>query len=154
MSGFPWLTGVPWRDGIALFWAAWISIVVVANVVDALRVTGVLSGARLASGNYSAIVHVSDRLDVPHSLDFIIFLVIILWETIAAVLLWIAAALSVTGSGSRLSATDTGLSVLLALFAGFMLADEVFHAFKTESDHRSIAALILISVIALHVLPG
>jgi hypothetical protein len=154
-SGFPTLTPALIDDGVVLFWAAWISIVVIANTVDALRVAGVLSpDARLASGNYSAIVDISDRLAVPHRLDFIIFLVIILWEAIAGILLWRAALYAVTGSHLRLGAADTGLGFLLALFAGFMLADEVFHAFKTETDHRSIATLLLISLLALHILPA
>lgn len=154
MSGFPTVTGVLIDDGIIVFWAAWISIVVIANVVDALRVAGILpADTRLASGNYTAIVHESDRLSVPHTLDFIIFLIIILWEALAAVLLWRAAVYEVAGSHLRMGAADTGLSALLILFAGFILADEVFHAFKTETDHRSIVILLLVSLIALHVLP-
>jgi hypothetical protein len=153
MSSFPTVTGPLIDDGIVLFWATWISIVVIANVVDALRVAGMLPpDTRLASGNYSAIVHESDRLEVPHALDFLIFLVVILWETIAAVLLWRAAFYELTRSHFRMGAADTGLSTLLVLFAGFLLADEVFHAYKIETDHRSIAILLLVSVIAIHVL--
>jgi hypothetical protein len=155
MSGFPTVTGALLDDGIILFWATWISIVVIANTIDALRVAGVLpADTRLASGNYTAIVHESDHLNVPHALDFIIFLIIILWEAIAAVLLWRAAVYEIIGSHLRAGAADTGLCALLILFAGFILADEVFHAFKTETDHRSIAILLLVSLIAIHILPG
>jgi hypothetical protein len=150
-DGLPPLSGVLIKDGIVLFWAAWISIVVVTNVAAALRVAGLLSpDTNLASGNYTAIVKVSDRLSLPHALDFILFLVIILWETIAAILLWRAAVYSLAGSPLRTGATDTGLGILLALFALFMLADEIFHAFEVENDHRGIAAFILISLIAIH----
>lgn len=155
MSSFPAITAPLIKDGIVLFWAGWISIVVIANSVDALRVAGILpSDARLASGNFTAIVHEGDRLEIPHGLDFIIFLVVILWEVLAGVLLWRAGILSIAGSHLRHSAADTGLAALLILFAGFLLADEVFHAFKIETDHRSIAALLLISLIALHILPA
>jgi hypothetical protein len=143
------------KDGMVLFWAAWISIVVMTNIVAALRVAGLVSpDAGLASGNYTAIVKVSDRLSIPHALDFILFLIVILWEAIAAVLLWRASVYSLAGSSLRMVAADTALAVLLALFGAFMLADEVFHAFKVENDHRGIAAFILISLIAFHTLPG
>ncbi len=154
-DGLPSLSGVLINDGIALFWAAWISIVVITNIAAALRVAGLLPATTgLASGNYTAIVKVSDHLSIPHNLDFILFLVIIVWETIAAVLLWRAAIYYLENSSLRVGAADTGLGVLLAIFAAFMLADEVFHAFKVENDHRAIAIFILISLIALHVLPG
>lgn len=151
-DGLPSLSGALIKDGIVVFWAAWISIVVITNVAAALRVAGLLpSDAALASGNYTAIVNLSDRFSMPHALDFVIFLAVVLWEAVAAALLWRAAIYSVAGSSLRTGATNTGLGILLALFASFMLADEIFHAFKIENDHRSIAAFILISLIALHI---
>lgn len=156
MSGaLPSVSGALLKDGILLFWALWISIVVLANVVDALGVAGVLpSDARLASGNFRAVARAGGRLGIPRAGAFLVYVGIIIWELLAAALLWRGAVMLPADLDSRYRAADTGLAALLALFAAFMLADEIVHEFRMETDHRSIALLILISLLALHLLPG
>jgi hypothetical protein len=50
-------------------------------------------------------------------------------------------------------ATYTASSTLLALFAAFILSDEILHAYEMEGDHREIAIGLLLSLLALQHLP-
>ena len=142
------------KRGILLFWSLWISIVLLLNVGDALKVAGFLPGEwKLASGNYDAIVHVTSRFGTPHWIDTLLFLGVIAWEALCAVLFWRALRLYRGTQSRRWRAVYLAFTALLALFGMFILADETFHAYKMEGDHRGIAVLLLASVVTIQLLP-
>jgi hypothetical protein len=144
----------PLKRGILLFWAAWVSIIVVMNGCDLLRAAGVLSREwRLASGNYAAIVKVSGVYGTPHWIDWLLLLGITMWEGGAAWLFWRAFRRYHAGRQDRWPAVYLAFTVLLAVFCMFMVGDEVFHAYGMEGDHRGISVLLLTSLMAMHVLP-
>lgn len=143
------------KRGILLFWALWITVVVVMNVLDELKALHVLPPDwSLSSHNYDAIVKVTSNVHgLPRWLDALLLFGVIVWETIAAVLCWRAFRLFRRNSRRRLRAAYTALTSLLALFGTFILTDELFHAFKVEGDHRGISVLLLVSLFALQFLP-
>lgn len=144
----------PLKRGILLFWFLWISIIVVMNAGDALKAMGVLpSDWKLASGNYEAIVKVTSTYGTPHWLDALLFVGVILWEALCTILFWWAFHRFRAGHSRRWRSVYLAFGALLALFAMFILTDEIFHAYKMEGDHRGISVLLLTSLIAVQLLP-
>lgn len=142
------------KRGILVFWTVWISVVVLMNLGDALKAAGVLpSGWKVASGNYEAIVKAGQVYGTPHWLDYVLFLGAILWEAICMGLFWRALRRFHLGHSRRWRAVYLAFTSVLALFGAFILADEVFHEYRMERDHRGIALLLLASLLALQLLP-
>jgi hypothetical protein len=143
------------KRGILLFWSLWVSVVVAMNVADLLKAVGVLPAEwTLASGNYDAIVRVTEHITrLPAWLDVLLLAGATLWETVCLVLFWWAYRVWPSRRPDRWPAVYLAFAGLLALFGGFILIDELFHAYKTEGDHRGIAVLLLASLLALQLLP-
>ncbi len=142
------------KRSILLFWSVWITTVVLMNVGDAFKVVGVLpSDWKLASGNYQAIVDAAAVYGTPHWLDLLLFFGAILWETAAMLLFWMATRRYQSDGSYHERAMYLAFTALFALFATFILADEFFHEYRMEGDHRGIAILLLASLLALQLLP-
>lgn len=141
--------------GILLFWALWISLVVLANLVGELKALHVAPALwPLASGNFGFIRKETAIYSIPWWADQVFFVGIILWESLGAALFWRALVHTLRRTRRRLRATYTAHGVLMALFAGFILGDEMVHDFRVEGDHRGILLLLLISLLAVTLLPS
>lgn len=139
---------------LLLFWSLWLTLVVAGNVCDALKELGYLGDAwRFNSGNYRFMIETTNRYDKPAWLDGFLFLGVILWETAAAVLFWLAwwEGRSKRAADARLLAP--AFSVGLMLWGGFLLADEFFIAYPVGSTHRQLFIAQLITLLALYLLP-
>jgi hypothetical protein len=134
-------------SGILLFRALWFSVVALTNVLDALKALGALPpGWTLASGNWPLMVKVTAIHGTPTALAGLLFLGVIVWEALAAVLFWRAWAV-------RGAAVATAFIVGLALWGAFTLADEVFVAYPLEAVHLRLFGLLLLSLLAIRLLP-
>ncbi|MFN4260223.1 MAG: hypothetical protein ACK4RK_13080 [Gemmataceae bacterium] len=135
------------QRGILLFWALWLSLVAATNIMDGLQQLGVVADSwRFTSGNYAFMVDVTARYHTPGWLVAGLFLGVVVWEALAALLFWLAA---VCFSPTNHAWLHLAFGVSLALWAAFMLADEIFMAYQVENVHRSIfltqiACLLLI----------
>jgi hypothetical protein len=141
--------------GILLLWAAWLSLVTLFNVTDALKEMGILGETwSLASGNFAYMIDVTSIHKTPRVVCYVMFAGVILWEALASLLLWRA---FFVGS---LPAINQAFLVSLSLWGAFILADEFFIAYTTEGEggysvaatHREIFVAFLVSLIALHLL--
>lgn len=141
--------------GVLFFWAAWFSVVVLTNVLDALVALGALSPSlRFVSGNWPWINRVMDPLGVPRRLQGFLFLGAISWEALAAWLYWRALA-RYDGRPLRQEREAFWACVVsLALWGAFQMLDEVFLAYETESVHRSIFVSQIATILLLHLLPA
>jgi hypothetical protein len=135
-----------------LFWAAWLSVVVTTNVLDALRALGALPESfKFVSGNWQWINQVMDPVGVPRGLQAVLFAGAIAWEALGAMLFWWAV---VSYRGRPLvqeKAAIAACCVNLALWAAFQVLDEVFLAYQPEAVHRvifvsQIATLLLLQL--------
>jgi hypothetical protein len=135
------------RSGILLFWATWFTVVTLTNVLDGLKALGFLpAGWTLASGNYGLMLKVAAVHSTPTPVVALLFLGVIVWEALATVLFWRAWA-------GRAEAIHTAFTVGLALWAAFVLADEIFIAYPLEAVHLRLFGLQLVSLLALRLLP-
>ena len=135
------------KSGVLLFWAAWFTVVVLTDLGDALKAGGAVPARwSFASGNWELMLKITAVHATPVVIVGVLFLGAIAWEAAAAVLFWRAWA---AGGRGGLVAFTVGL----ALWAAFVLADELFIAHTLEAVHLRLFAVQLLSVFALRLLP-
>jgi hypothetical protein len=138
---------------LLLFWASWLTVVTVTNVLDALLATGIFPASfKFASGNWGWINQVMDPRDIPRSVQGMLFAGAIVWEALAAALFWRAAVLY---RGRKLAAetqTLLGCGVNLMLWAAFQVLDEVVMAYQPEAVHRIIFLNQLVTLVVLEMI--
>src|SRR5262245_23114511 len=79
------------KRGLLLFWAAWLTVVFTTNLLDGVKVVGLLGNDwAFASGNYRFLTQTTARYGTPAWLNGLLFAGVICWEAIAAVLFWSA----------------------------------------------------------------
>jgi hypothetical protein len=141
------------KQGLILFWALWISLVVIHNVFDALKELGILPESwRFVSHNFEGIHELMGKDRMPRGLVGLLFAAVIAWEGFTAYLFWAALLTSTT-------AIDTGVTITafaanLALWAAFMLADEAFGGYEVETSHMRIFTTQLVTLLFILLIPG
>jgi len=146
------LTISPLKRLLLGFWAVWLTLILLTNVLDALRAAEVLgSGWKLASGNYKAIGDTTMRYGVPDWLNGVMFAGVIVWESLAAGLFWRACLLHGTPRGA--AARTTATTVTVALWMGFVLADEVLIAYPLVGVHLRLVVAQLVTFLVLALVP-
>lgn len=144
------------RRGLVVFWALWTTIVLATNVTDVLKVGGVLPAWwAFASGNYALVAKVAAIYRLPSAAVAFLFAGLVAWQALAMALLWRAAAALAPGGRGR-EAVDRAFTVSLALWAAFIIADEVFIAYHTVDlggVHMGIVTAQLVSLLAIRLLP-
>ncbi len=140
---------------LLFFWAAWLSVVVTTNLLEALQALGALPDTfKFVSGNWRWINQVMDPVGVPRSLQAVMFAGAVAWETLAAALFWRALA---TYRGRPLEherATVSACGINLALWAAFQVLDEVVLAYGPEAVHRMIFANQIATLLLLYLIKG
>jgi hypothetical protein len=140
------------KRGLLLFWAAYLSLVLATNLLDAAKALGLLGESfAFASGNYAFVRQTTARYGTPAWLDAVLFAGVLAWEGLAAALSWRAcwAFRGATGRPSLYAASAAGLS----LWAAFILADEVFVAYAIEATHWRLFTAQLATLLAVELLP-
>ncbi|MEJ2346962.1 MAG: hypothetical protein P8076_15110 [Gammaproteobacteria bacterium] len=136
-------------------WAGWYSLVVITNAADALKALAILPADwPLASQNFRRIREATAVYNAPPWLDAVLFAGVIIWQSAGAVLFWLALAHSVAGHGVDFPHTNLAFTVALALWGAFILAEEIFKQYRAESSHLLLFLAQLLSLLALHLLPG
>src|SRR5262245_32819370 len=75
------------KPRLLLIWAAWFTVVFATNVCDGLTAAGFLpSSWSFASGNFRFVSDTTARYGVPNWLNAVLFIGVIGWEGIAALL--------------------------------------------------------------------
>jgi hypothetical protein len=139
---------------VLAFWAAWLSVVVVTNVLNALRAVEALPSAfKFVSGNWEWINQVMDPLGVPRGVQGTFFVGAIAWEAVAAALFWWAVATYQGRPLTQEKPTIYACGCNLALWAAFQVLDEVFLAYESERVHRVIFLNQIATLVLLHWLP-
>lgn len=140
--------------GLVGLWAAWFSLVVLSNAFDALKQLGALpAGWRFVSGNFEQVREAVSVYRCPDWCAALLYAGVVLWQVLAAALLWRALLLSLAEPGLALDAVNLAFTCALGLWAAFLLAEEVFRQYRTESKHLLFFIAQLLSLAALHWLP-
>lgn len=143
------------KRGLLLFWALWLSVVTVTNILNCLQVLSLLPRSfKFVSGNWSWINRTMDPLDLPRGLQALLFAGAIVWEGLGAALFWRAAVAYRGRTLAQESAVVAACSVNLALWAAFQVLDEVFLAYPLEGVHGAIFANQLLTILVMCMLPA
>ena len=135
--------------GILLFWALWLSLVSLTNVLDALKSLRVIGPDwAFASGNFAFLASTTAKYHAPTGLNAFLFAGVIAWEILAATLFWRAFAAHRADGGAD-DEVRSAFAVSLALWAAFMLADEIVFAFDAEGTHIRIFIAQLASLLVV-----
>ena len=138
---------------LLLFWAVWLSIVFLSNLADAGKGLGLLGESwAFASDNWKSIQDTTARYKIPVVANAILFAGVILWEGIAALLFWRAGWSFGDGKSSRQD-VYRAFTISLLLWGAFLIADEVFIAYRLESTHLRLFVAHLATLLALELLP-
>jgi hypothetical protein len=92
----------------------------------------------------------------PTPLTWVMYISAIIWEIVAVYLLWTALG---SFDPSNLRLVNLAFMVNLALWAAFVIMDELFLAFLVPGfnimeTHRSLFTANLVSLMAIHLLPN
>ena len=153
------LTLLNLKQGIILFWALYMSLVVILNLFDALKTLKFLPETwKFSSGNFWFIEQVTKMYSTPTWINGVLFAGAIIWEIINTVMLWAAL---FAFDGSSYEAINSALIVGLALWAAFMVIDEFFLAWSVAignsnamEGHRSLFLTWLVCLLAINLLPN
>ena len=135
-------------------WAAWLTVVFTTNVLDGLKALGFLSeGWAFASANFRFLVATTARYGTPMWLDAILFAGVIVWDAFAAALFWRATFLFPRRAMNGSRPVHLAFTVSLALWGGFLLADEIFIAYEVEAKHLLLFTAQLATLQVIELLP-
>jgi hypothetical protein len=137
------------------FWAMWFTLVVASNVADGLKAAGVFRPTlRFASGNLALLLETTSIYDTPRPIAIGMFVGVVLWEVLAALLFWRATVAWWTHEPALREAGEAFVAGV-GLFAGFVLADEIFLAYTKglEASHFRIFSALLVSWLSIRLLP-
>jgi len=126
------------QTGLVLFWAVWLTIVTLTNLTDALKALGLLPDTfGWASYNHALVRDTVAAHGVPAVLAGILFAGVLLWELLAAALLWRAWNTMRRGAPGTAPAVTQAFAVNLALWSAFLVATELFINYATAATHKS-----------------
>jgi hypothetical protein len=141
------------KRGLLLFWAVWLALVFLTNLLDAVKALGLLAESwPFASGNYAFLVQTTARYGTPTWANAVLFAGVICWQALAAALFSLAA-WSYRGEGKGRQWVYAASGVGLALWAAFVIADEVFIAYPVSATHWRLFIAQLATLLAVELLP-
>lgn len=134
------------------FWAVWWSMVFATNFFDGLITLGVLGeGWSFASGNYGFLVSIMEVHGTPEPITAAVFAGGVLWELVAAVLMWQALAGSLGGFPSE-RIRYRAFAVTIGFFAAFLVMTEVFLAYDLAGTHVRLFTAAGVSLVVVEYL--
>lgn len=143
--------GAALKQGILYFWAAWVTVVLMSNLTDAVKAMGLLPpGWRFASGNFSM---VAEAVGGPLWLAALLFAGVLLWQGAAVWWLWEAARDYRFRGEADLRSLYTAFGLCLALWGAFALADELFLTYTVQAVHLRLFTAQAISLMMIVLLP-
>jgi hypothetical protein len=139
------------KRGLLTFWAAWTGLVFASNAADGLKSLRVPPQSwAFASRNYSLMIKVTAIYHPPKWIVVALFSGVLMWQAAGTWSYGRAAINPCSESGRRAMLSAFGIN--LALWAAFMIADEVFLAYPMENVHRALFMAQLVTLIAIWLL--
>ena len=122
------------------FWTLWFAIVTATNMLG-------------ASSNYPAVVRATQKFAPPGWVPKALFAAAIAWQAATTALLARSVALSLAHHAIEVDAATLALGSGIALWAAFMLADEITVKYEFERTHELLFIAQLATLLAVHLLP-
>jgi hypothetical protein len=141
--------------GLLSFWGLWFLLVFSTNLCEGLKVLRLIPWTwKFASHNFQAVVLALAEYEAPSWISKALFSGILLWQLITAFLFGWATVASLEHFSLRWELINAAFAAGLALWAGFMLADELCKQYDPERGHVLFFIAQLSTLVALHLLPS
>lgn len=141
------------KQGILFFWACWFLIAFSTNLIDLLNAFHVTNEWKFHSGNYRTLENVINIYHAPSFILNLFFCSDIFIQGIAA-LLFFAASLRFWKSYDALPCINFAFGISMALWAMFLIMEEIFLAYSYEATHIRLLLLEMLSLFAFYLLPS
>ena len=138
--------------GLTLFWGLYFTLAGSSNLIDALRHFGLLREAmKFDSENYTRLMKVVSRFKRSPGITKLLFVWLLTWELTAAGIFWLTSFLLwATGS---FQLVDASYAVGMSFFASLTIGNELFLFYESEEEHVTLLVALLLSLVAIHLLP-
>jgi hypothetical protein len=141
------------KRGLLIFWTAWTGLVFASNAADGLKRLRVLPESwAFASGNYNLMIKVTAIYCTPQWIVAALFCGVVGWQA-AGTCWYLRAAMNPCAGAGQRQEMLSAFGINLALWAAFMIADEVFLAYPMENVHRAVFTAQLVTLMGIWVLP-
>jgi hypothetical protein len=141
------------KRGLLAFWAVWLTVVFTTNVLDGAKALGWLPESwTFTSGNYEFLATTTARYGTADWVNGILFLGVVCWEGIAAMLFWLAF-WTFGSKPNRRRLLYAAFTAGLLLWSAFLVADEIFIAYPLEATHLRLFIAQLMTLLAIELLP-
>ena len=142
----------PLQRLLLLFWSLYFLFVTASNLVDALQQLGWAPEAwSFTSGNFGMIAETVGEYGLSRGLAAILFALVILLESASTVFFAMALRDSVKDEGTTTGNQSRAFVCSIGLFAGFIVADELFVVYHRvsglETTHFLVMCALLLSVL-------
>ncbi len=143
--------------GLLLFWSVWFTLVFASNLTDALKESALLPAEwRFASGNFGLVRKAVSFYFLPHWTAVVLFAGALLIEAAAVILFWRACLTKQAFESAGNPVVLLPFLVGMSLFAGFLIANEVFllyvHMPGLSTGHLVDLSALLLSYLAITLL--
>jgi len=140
--------------GLLLFWAAWYALAFFTNLCEVFQAIEVFPQTwRFGSGNLQSVIKATATYSAPRWLPRLLFFGVLCWQLLVWLLFGWSIMSSVSAGAIQSDAVHAALFAGLALWAGFMLADEIFKQYDTEHAHVLFFIAQLLTFVALQMTP-
>lgn len=142
------------KRGFLVYWALFMTIVWITNVFSGMKAAGWLSEDwSFASPNFELVAGSVGNLGGPRWLAGLLFIGVILWEGVAALLFWAAAARYGRKSRGIWGSVEVPFIVGFALWGAFVLAGEIFIDYQFNATHMALFSAMALSLMMIRLLP-
>jgi hypothetical protein len=141
------------KTGCLLFWASWFSLACLTNVFDFMNMLALISPEwRFRSGNLILLSQSLSIYQISPLFINLLFICDVLIQALAGALFFIAA-YQFWQRKNPWVYINYAFGISIALWAAFIVMEEIFIAYVFEGGHRELFAFELITLMAIHLLP-
>ena len=141
------------KAGLLLFWALWFTLAFSTNFFDLLKALHHLPISwQFNSGNYQAVAQVISRYHGSSTLLNTLFVLDITAQLLIAIAFWVTFIRYITQKPNYFAWINLTFGISVALWAVFILIEEIFIAYQFETTHIRLLVFELISLLSIHLL--
>lgn len=141
------------KSGCLLFFSCWFSLACLTNTFDFIHALYTLPNWHFRSGNYDALAKVLQTYHTPIWFLNILFTLDILAQGISAILFFISF-LSFIKYKKITSVINIAFGISMALWATFIIMEEIFIAYSFEGKHIRLLGFELLILLFIYLLPN
>ncbi|WP_170763785.1 hypothetical protein [Ruegeria lacuscaerulensis] len=144
---------VLFKQGLVIFWFLWWAFAFLTDFIGGLELLGFTSTPWFDGNNYPFLVKTLEQFGSTTTIDVSLFVGIILWALLSALLFLFAAVTSYERKDIWIRRVDMAFIVSLGLWLAFFLSDQTVMKFDLEENHMVQGGFQLLCYLTIYILP-